>query len=162
MKGYAKTLEHRVLCKTQTLAQLDKKFSNLYYKSSLLELVSELLHVANRVEFRTHNITDYNKMMDFKQQLHCSCLSGPRAISSFRHLMSFSVLWTKCNDSYCLISFMGHIHCKSTHLNYETISVKIWYPQCRACRSDLIYTRFFIWNNSYYPSLHWNRMRLNS
>jgi len=41
MKGYAKTLEHRILYKTQTLAQLDKKFSNLYYKSSLLELLSQ-------------------------------------------------------------------------------------------------------------------------
>lgn len=41
MKVYAKTLEHRILYKTQTLVQLDKKFSNLYYKSTLLELLSQ-------------------------------------------------------------------------------------------------------------------------
>ena len=66
MKGYAKTLEHRVLCNTQTLAQLDKKFSQpLLEELTIGTSVSELLHVANRVEFRTQNRTDYNKMMDF-------------------------------------------------------------------------------------------------
>jgi hypothetical protein len=49
--------------------------------------------------------------------------SGRSAISCFKLLMSFSVLWTRRNDKFCLVSFMGHIHCKSTNLNYVTESV---------------------------------------
>lgn len=99
--------------------------------------------------------------LNVEQEKHIN--SEPSAISCFRHLMSFSVLWTRCNDKF-LFSFIHGPHPLQEHplKLCDRISVKIWYPKCTACRSDLIYIRFFIWKNSYYPSLHWNQMGLNS
>lgn len=196
MKGYAKTREHRILYKTQTLAQLDKKFSNPYYNSSLLELLTQIYcmqptgwnlehkteqttikwrtlnsnctvavfsllcipfqmfgltqfhtsckvclmldaswsHISHFVSTRVEIIYVLVSKINMKyMSIFVSCFlnveqekhinSWPSAISCFRHLMSFSVLWTRCSDKFCLVSFMGHIHCKSTHLNYVTESV---------------------------------------
>jgi hypothetical protein len=69
------TLEHRVLYKTHTHS--DKKFSNLYYKSSLLELLS-LNYCTWPTEWNLEHKTQQTTLewWTFKQQMHCSCLQS--------------------------------------------------------------------------------------